>query len=393
MKSYILLIVLSVFSIVQGQTQALEVKGQVRGVTIGEISFVPLAEDSSYYGEDYELPSAKIINGKFVFKKEQYSKTALAYRCLIKSLDETYLTGVFLLKGGKQEILIESLNEYVSPKITTDSRLTEQAVVYQNKFQDFVKRFEQYNLMIDACDENEKVTADCNEEDIAVKMNAFKAESDSLFLSYARENAAAEFLLWKLIERIDNNGFDEDFKLITANFPSALLATAAGINLKQDVFRSRALSVKTKVLPFTLLNAANENTTIDTSYFKGKITLVEFWFTGCAPCERQFEALRKMQISNPNTNFQVLTISTDSKEKAQDWFTRVNQQDGGWKKLLDLDASFATAIAVNSFPTSFLVDEKGVVVARNMPMSTLEKLLFKSYSKLHIYREDGFEPE
>ena len=391
MKNYILISILSILFAHQSQAQTCEIKGQVRGVTVGEITFIPVVADSAYYGRDYDIPTAKIVGGKFFLKKDFSSKITLAYRCLIKSLDETYLTGVLLLKAGKQEILIERLNEYASPKIISDPILTQQSLSYENKFKDFLNRLEQYYILLDSCDEIRNSSVDCYGDDPAVVLRDFESESDSLFLTYSNENPSSEFLMWKLIERINNIGFDEGYKQITSSFPATLLKGSAGIKLQQEVFKSRALSVSTKALPFSLLSSANETVTIDSSYFKGKFTLVEFWFSGCAPCERQFEEIRKLQV--PNANFQVLTISTDSKEKSPEWFARIEKQDKNWKNLLDLDASFANNLTVNSFPTSFLVDENGLVVARNLPISSLQKLLFREYSKVHIYREDGFEPE
>jgi thiol-disulfide isomerase/thioredoxin len=91
----------------------------------------------------------------------------------------------------------------------------------------------------------------------------------------------------------------------------------------------------------------------------GKVTLVDFWASWCAPCKASFPAMAKLQNDYAARGVQVVAISIDEKPAAATAF---------WKKLAppftalhDRDQKLVQEVVVPTMPTSYLVDRAGRV--------------------------------
>ncbi len=92
---------------------------------------------------------------------------------------------------------------------------------------------------------------------------------------------------------------------------------------------------------------------------RGKVVLIDFWAQWCEPCKKELPELQKIQNDYKSRNVVVLAINIDKeKENAE----RLAHQLGLTLEVL-LDPSGATAGAYDlpKMPTSFVVDQKGIV--------------------------------
>ncbi len=370
------------------------VNGRIPEVASGIISFIPIFDDSTYYGKDYKISSAQILKGKFELRKKQYSDNFIAYKCRVIQDNNIFVTDFVFLKKGYQEIEITSLNEHTSPSMLTFPEIDKQSVFYKNYFKEFVQKVTRFYTFRDSCQKVNSTDSQCvNRIDQDKKLAAFQIESDSLFTSYAKIRASDYYLFWKLIERLYFKGFQEEFIPIANKVPAFLQNSLAGLKLRRDLAKIPILDLNNRVLPFSLINSRNEQVLIEPSFFKGKISLIEFWFTGCVPCLRQFEELKKMQVPSLYENFQVLSVSTDKGLMRKEWFKYFGANEKGWLQFLDNNEYLEKNLLINSFPTSYLVNESGIVIKKNISIPELQELLLQKYSKDHLYQEKGVEPQ
>ncbi len=98
--------------------------------------------------------------------------------------------------------------------------------------------------------------------------------------------------------------------------------------------------------------------------YKGKILLVNFWATWCAPCRKELGALDRLQAELGSDRFAVVTIATGRnplpairKLFAEEAITHL-------PILRDPDQAFARETGVLALPVSLIVDGEGNEVAR-----------------------------
>ena len=100
---------------------------------------------------------------------------------------------------------------------------------------------------------------------------------------------------------------------------------------------------------------------ISFSDFKGKVLLVNFWATWCAPCIREMPSLDRLK-SKIDKNFDVIAISLDRDgvKKVNDFFNE--NKITNLEKFFDIKNSLAKEINLIGIPTSFFINKKGDLI-------------------------------
>ena len=107
--------------------------------------------------------------------------------------------------------------------------------------------------------------------------------------------------------------------------------------------------------PFSLTDTKGR--TVKLSDFSGKVVLLNFWATWCAPCVRELPDLEKIYQDNASKGFTVVGISV---EDSLDQVKEVVAKSGvTYPILLDTDGKIRDRFKVNGFPESFIVSSEG----------------------------------
>ena len=100
------------------------------------------------------------------------------------------------------------------------------------------------------------------------------------------------------------------------------------------------------------------------SNFAGKVLVVNFWATWCAPCVKEMPTLDALQAQLGGPTFQVLAISQDREGvRVAKPFAEKNE----WKNLalyVEPAGKFARDAKLRGLPTTLIVDKSGQEVGR-----------------------------
>ncbi len=100
---------------------------------------------------------------------------------------------------------------------------------------------------------------------------------------------------------------------------------------------------------------------IDLSAYKGKVVLLNFWATWCAPCIREMPSLDMLQARLGGTSFAVVAVSIDRTgyAKIMPFLRRIRVTR--LHVYLDKTSTLYRKFGVQALPTTFLIDHKGRV--------------------------------
>ena len=116
-----------------------------------------------------------------------------------------------------------------------------------------------------------------------------------------------------------------------------------------------------------------KDTTIHLSSFKGKVVLIDFWASWCAPCRASIPGIKKLYTKYKSQGFEVFAVSLDTKK--QDWLKAVAQDKTNYTQVFAKGGFYSPtsdAYGVNQMPNSFLLDKAGKVVAVDLTGDQLE---------------------
>lgn len=93
---------------------------------------------------------------------------------------------------------------------------------------------------------------------------------------------------------------------------------------------------------------------------RGRVVLVDFWATWCAPCVAATPGLKRLARKYAEAPFTLVGISLDRNENA--WKTYVERQKMDWPQYLD-NGRIANLYKVRPIPTYVVIDHEGIVRA------------------------------
>lgn len=126
-----------------------------------------------------------------------------------------------------------------------------------------------------------------------------------------------------------------------------------------------------------MLTPAGEKVAL--SSLRGKLVLVDFWASWCAPCRKENPNVVAVYNKYKDKGFTVYSVSLDDNKES--WLKAIKQDNLTWTHVSDLSGWNSLATKVYKFyeiPTSYLIGRDGKIVKRNLRGPDLE-LALKDY--------------
>jgi peroxiredoxin len=135
------------------------------------------------------------------------------------------------------------------------------------------------------------------------------------------------------------------FSLILAFTCLTLSTTASAIKIKQ-------------VAPdFTL--ASNKGANIRLKDLRGKVVMINFWATWCAPCRKELPLLNNLYNKYKSKGFVLLGVNIDDKSDLAK--KMISELKIDFPVLFDSKQSTSETYDLQAMPSTFILDKNGVI--------------------------------
>ena len=110
------------------------------------------------------------------------------------------------------------------------------------------------------------------------------------------------------------------------------------------------------------------------SALKGKVVVLEFWATWCAPCVAEIPHLNQLSEEFRDKQVQFISVTDEGEDVIAPFLKR--QEMKSWIGL-DTDRSAFEAYGVRGIPRTFLIDQKGIIAASLHPVGLSSDIIKK----------------
>jgi peroxiredoxin len=102
--------------------------------------------------------------------------------------------------------------------------------------------------------------------------------------------------------------------------------------------------------------------TVSLDGLRGRVVLLNFWATWCAPCEAEMPAMQRLHTALAGPDFELVAISVDASRDDVDAFRK--RLGLSFPIALDPEKRAANAYQSYRFPESYLLDREGRILSR-----------------------------
>ena len=342
-----------------------KISGEIKGLTDGTKVF--LEKQDAKLGM-VAVDTVKIEKGKFVFEGQIKEPEMHTVRF------ENPATG-FAIVVEKGNIKVTGLKDSIAKAQITGTDNNEEL----NKFND--RAFKMQKQMMAFQQTNMAQIQQAQQSNDTVALNKLSKVFEKFQKDFAEENYKyiethpKSFLSVLVIEGMLQD-FEPKFDKIKKYYDGLSddnKKTKPGRKIKTKLDGLKAVSVGQKAPEFVAPNPEGKMVSLKESL--GKATIIDFWASWCEPCRKkspEFVALYN-EFHGKGLNF--VGVALEKKGERVQWKEAINKDKLNWIHVSNLQYwqdPIALKYSVEGIPSTFLLDQNGVIVGKNLSMAEMK---------------------
>jgi peroxiredoxin len=337
----------------------LKISGEIKGMEEGKLEFLYPIGDSSH------TDTVEVKKGKFTYTTALSEPTNMIFRVAGSRGEEV----AFFADPGKMSITGFKDSMWTS-KITGGATQT-QFLKVDETIREIMKPAEGLMAAYSTAQESQ------NMNEVIRIQEDYKKLQDSA-MRYARNfvmtNKNSVLAPYYSLVYLNQPGEEVFMKSVFENLTPAVQRSFFGSKLGELVASINKTAVGSMAPDFSQ-NDPN-GTPISLSSLRGKYVLVDFWASWCQPCRMENPNIVNAYKNFKDKGFEILGVSLDQDGAA--WAKAITDDKLTWKHVSDLkywDNEVAKMYGIRSIPASFLLDQEGKIIAKDLRGEALEAKL------------------
>jgi thiol-disulfide isomerase/thioredoxin len=235
------------------------------------------------------------------------------------------------------------------------------------------------NPLEDLVDENNPENAQRIEELGTQVLQAEETYRDTLL--YAVQDMGTSIAIYPTMVRWDGDKHMDFYEGLAADFSEEHKGLEVAELVSEKVRILKQVSIGGKVSKITAPNPDGEEISLYNNL--GTYTLIDFFGSWCGPCRSESNHLNRMYEQYNDAGFEIFGFGIEFDR--QSWLRALDQDNRIWTNVSTVngyESEVAKEYSITALPKNFLVDEDGIIIAKDLHGVELEEKLAELFSEI-----------
>ncbi len=345
------------------------ISGTAKGMEDGKTVILQAQDESGTMM--VAVDTVKVKDGKFEFKGKIKEPSMYA-------LSFPDYNGGFPVIVENDEIKVEVKKDSINNSIISGTYNNDEFQKFNNEAKKIQKK------MMDFQKKNMEAFTNAQQKNDTVTMNKLiKQNSDiqkglkDMMLKYPETHPKSFISILMVMEMFRYPDFDaKKVRKLYDSFDSSLKSTKSAKRIKEQLDQIDKMQNKPAAKPLAVkvgemapdFSAKNpDGTVVSLKQSLGKVTVIDFWASWCGPCRKENPAVVALYNEFHAKGLNIIGVSLD--KDAAKWKEAIAKDKLTWAQVSNLkefNDPIALQYNIEQIPTTFLLDSKGKIVAKDL---------------------------